>query len=65
MQENKNNNNVNQKNKEISLEDLDVLCRKFNHLHDEKVLEIATKFFTRIANLFRTGRPENHHSVTN
>ncbi|MFT5697398.1 MAG: hypothetical protein ACI8ZB_000246 [Desulforhopalus sp.] len=61
MQKNTNHNNVTQTNNEISLEELDVLCRKFNHLHDEKIATMVGRFFTRIADLFRSGSPEDRH----
>jgi len=39
--------------KEVSLEELDVLCRQYNQLHDEEVLRIVTRFFCKIASFFK------------
>jgi len=48
--------------KEVSLEDLDVLCRQYNHLHDEEVLRIVTRFFTKIASFFKREKHQHCHS---
>ncbi len=47
------NNNGTAVKKEVSLEELDVLCRQYNHLHDEEVLRIVTRFFAKIASFFK------------
>lgn len=46
--------------KEVSLEELDVLCRQYNHLHDEEVLRIVGRFFSKITTLFKHEKHENH-----
>lgn len=46
--------------KQVSLEELDVLCRQYNQLHDEEVLRIIARFFTKIATLFKQKKQENH-----
>lgn len=54
------NNNIVGK-KEVSLQDLDVLCRQYNHLHDEEVIRIITRFFTKISNLFKHEHHGHYH----
>ncbi|PHR24459.1 MAG: hypothetical protein COA36_15580 [Desulfotalea sp.] len=55
-----NSNNPDITNKEMSLEELDVLCRKYNHLHDEELLKIISRFYTKISLFFReTKQPSN------
>ena len=39
--------------KEVSLEELDVLCRQCHHLHDEEVLRIVARFFLENKNVFQ------------
>ena len=53
-----NNNHSGQAKREMSLEELDVECRKYNHLHDEEILHIIGRFFDKIAGLFKH---ESHH----
>ena len=48
--------------REISLEELDVLCRKYNHLHDEEVLHIIARFFARILGIFKHKNNISIHS---
>jgi len=48
--------------KQVSLEELDVLCRQYNHLHDEEVLRIVARFFTKISTLFKHEKHEHCHS---
>ena len=55
-----NNSTVNQK--EVSLEELDVLCRKYNHLHDEEVLRIISRLFNKIGNFFKHDKHQHCHS---
>lgn len=49
---------------EVSLEDLDVLCRQYNHLHDEEVLRIVARFCTKISVFFKHERQQHYHSST-
>lgn len=58
----KNNNVQPNRVKEMSLEELDHLCRKCHHLHDEEVLRIAARFFRRLANFFDASEQQPHHS---
>lgn len=46
--------------KELSLEELDVLCRKCHHMHDEEILRILARFFGKLATFFRH---ENQHPL--
>ncbi|MFT5729174.1 MAG: hypothetical protein ACI8PB_003337 [Desulforhopalus sp.] len=48
--------------KEVSLEELDVLCRQCHHLHDEEVLRIVARFFTKIKTLFKHEKRQHCHS---
>lgn len=58
------NNNGKVVQKEVSLEELDVLCRKYNQLHDEEVLRIVARFFSKIASFFKHGKHQHFHSST-
>ena len=49
--------------KEVSLEELDVLCRKCNHLHDEEILHIISRFFTKVRNFFTHDKHQHSHST--
>ncbi len=58
-----NTNNGTVTKKEVSLEELDVLCRQYNHLHDEEVLRIVTRFFVKIASFFKQEKHQHSHST--
>lgn len=58
----KNTFNHNQKIEELSLEELDELCRKCHHLHDEEVLRILSRFFSRLAHFFDSDEQQPCHS---
>lgn len=49
--------------KEVSLEELDILCRQYNHLHDEEVLRIVTRFFAKIVSFFKHEKHQHSHST--
>lgn len=50
--------------KEYSLEEIDVLCRKYHHLHDEEILRILGRFFRKWANFFYKDEQAKHGSST-
>ena len=53
---------VEQEVKELSLEEIDVLCRKYHHMHDEEVLRICSRFFHKMVNLFKSNDQQPYHS---
>jgi hypothetical protein len=50
--------------RELSLEEMDLLCRKYHHLHDEEVLRICARFFSKVANLFKGHHEQPIHSAS-
>jgi hypothetical protein len=57
-----NTNNSTVVQKEVTLEELDVLCRQCHHLHDEEVLRIVARFFSKIKTLFKHEKRQHCHS---
>jgi hypothetical protein len=47
--------------KELSLEEIDILCRKCHHMHDEEILQILFRFFSQLRNIFSS---EEKHPAT-
>ena len=60
---NKNDSNIVQEGKEVSLEELDLLGRKCHHLHDEQLLIIARQFLHNLGELFKHGGHHHGHPV--
>jgi hypothetical protein len=48
--------------KQISLEELDVLCRQCHHLHDEEVFSVVSGFLSKLATLFMHEKNQHIHS---
>ncbi len=46
--------------KSLTLEEMDVLCRKCHQLHDEEILLIIGRFFRVMKNLFSSRKKWNH-----
>ncbi|BHH81932.1 hypothetical protein [Desulforhopalus sp. 52FAK] len=59
---NKNTYNLGTEKKELSLEELDVLCRKCHHMHDEEILRFLARFFRRIATFFENEKQQPCHT---
>lgn len=54
--------NIDAEKKELSLEELDVLCRKCHHLHDEEILRFLARFFHKIATFFENENQQPIHT---
>jgi len=39
--------------KSLTLEEMDVLCRKCHHLHDEEIIQVIGRFFRVMKGFFR------------
>jgi len=48
----KNTYEIHEEHRELSLEELDVLCRKCHHMHDEEILRMLSRFFAKLAAFF-------------
>lgn len=49
--------------KSVTLEEMDVLCRKCHHLHDEEILLVLSGIFRRIKKIFKQ-KDVNHCQVS-
>ncbi len=48
--------------KSLTLEEMDVLCRKCHHLHDEEILLILGRFFRVMKKFFTRSEMGHHHA---
>jgi len=47
--------------KQVSLEEIDLLARKYHHLHDEEIAKAVSRFFGRFSELFGSHHVDGQH----
>ncbi len=48
--------------KSLTLEEMDVLCRKCHHLHDEELILMIGRFFRTVKKFFKQNEMSHHHA---
>jgi len=46
---------------QLSLEEVDLLARKYHHLHDEEIAEAVARLFRKIGAFFSRHHVDGHH----